>query len=286
MDENNNKKVSPILPWMYAGLSTVIIVVLSLIFGNFDGVSSKTLKSEYIKKSSLSFEDLPSFEKKNYVRATELEDAKTQIDSITSTDNSLGSKNMQDKIISLQDTISILEASNDNINRKNETLISEVSSLRQELKLIKSEKSVTFNNTKYLNKKNNSSLKLKSQTNCYDMEMGSSLISKSCRNQIQKFLKSVPKNSYFEIIPLVDKHEFKILSKLKALGKDADTILGIKDKEIEILSKLANTGIGKYRSRESAWLLRQELGANVKAMPVNYQIITNRQRGMVIRAYY
>jgi len=68
---NNEQTNKNDMSWIIYSLLIVVIVtmgILSYIYGNFDGVSKKTLRNNYIKKDEVSFSDLPYTVQYEYVK--------------------------------------------------------------------------------------------------------------------------------------------------------------------------------------------------------------------------
>lgn len=292
--QETEEKPSCAIAWVSAVVLLFVGAVALYYQGNFDGVDSKTLSKDYVKKSQISFKDLPAGDKNRYIDKTliaNIEQENTRLKEelavlkansptavpTTSAQTSVVNTNTAE----LQKNAQALEAKNSALEKEVEMLAAESKSLIQELRLLKSEKNVQI-----MEEGKQKDLTYVKQITCEDMDTGSALITRACRNQVARFLKPYKnKEMYYEVIPMVDGGEFKILQRIKGLGKDAETILGITPKQIRVLSKIANTGLGKNRSREAAWLLRQKLGKDVKVKLVNYQIETKDKKGVIIRVY-
>ncbi|WP_024954598.1 hypothetical protein [Sulfurospirillum arcachonense] len=115
---------------------------------------------------------------------------------------------------------------------------------------------------------------------CDDMNSGNFKISSTCKAKVSKFLSNYDTSNYFEVIPIVGTGGFASLNLIKRKSK-----LGIEDKEIERLTKLANLGLGKHRAKEGGWLIREKFGDNAKISYTVYNIEAKNKRGFVIRVY-
>jgi len=132
-------------------------------------------------------------------------------------------------------------------------------------------------------KKNN----LVSQISCANMGVNEYKIDNECRVKLYDFFKTIDSKEYkFEIIPLVDNHDFKILKQIKQ-NPDLCSNLEpkINDTQISNLFSLANAGLGVYRIKEARWLLRQRFGKDVDVKFTPYTINTKYERGFLIRLY-
>jgi len=115
---------------------------------------------------------------------------------------------------------------------------------------------------------------------CNDMNSGNFKITSTCKVKVDKFLNKYSTNNFFEIIPIVGTGGFASLNLIKRKSK-----LGIADKEIERLTKLANLGLGKDRAKEAGWLIKEKFGDGAKISYTVYNIEVQNKRGFVIRVY-
>jgi len=131
-------------------------------------------------------------------------------------------------------------------------------------------------------KKTSSSTKLVKvdSVECDDMNSGNFKISSTCKAKVDRVLSKYSTKNFFEIIPIVGPGGFASLNLIKR-----KSTLGIPDKEIERLTNLANLGLGKYRSKEAGWLIREKFGDNVKLSYAVYNIEEKNKKGFVIRVY-
>jgi len=126
-----------------------------------------------------------------------------------------------------------------------------------------------------------------SQISCANMGVNEYKIYDECRTKLYDFFKTVDSDEYkFEIIPLVDNHDFKILKQIKQNPNICNKLESkISDTQISNLFSLANAGLGVYRIKEARWLLRQRFGKDIDVKFTPYTINTKYDRGFLIRLY-
>jgi len=289
MEEQNNletiqeSKISS-WAWVSALLFTIILIASAGIYqyAHFDGVNAKTLRANYIKKGNIGFSDLKYNEQQEYV--------------LSSTVNS-----QNKKLEKLQQDLS---------SKKEETqkVLSEVSTCKEELTVTKKSLEET------LSKVNDTGSKtlLKERLQCDDTEVGSYYLSQSCKEKVKELVSNLDSDITIELIPLVDKHDFAVLEALSDIGNSAymksqngakmlctmvnSMGLNVNDcaeswldslhlskSELERLSFIANTGLGKLRSNEAGWYISTLTKNSIQ--PVNYHISTDNKRGFILRLY-
>ena len=126
-----------------------------------------------------------------------------------------------------------------------------------------------------------------SQISCANMGVNEYKIYDECRTKLYDFFKTIDSDKYkFEIIPLVDNHDFKILKQIKQNPNICNNLESkISDTQINNLFSLANAGLGVYRIKEARWLLRQRFGKDIDVKFTPYTINTKYDRGFLIRLY-
>ncbi|HIP45856.1 MAG TPA: hypothetical protein EYG93_11155 [Sulfurospirillum arcachonense] len=159
----------------------------------------------------------------------------------------------------------------DKDKEKLEKYIREITSLKKTLKEIESGERVS---------KASNKLQKLGKVECGDMVSGNFKISSTCKAKVNKFLAQYDETNYFEVIPIVGTGGFASLSKVQRDGR-----LGIPDSEIKRLTRLSNIGLGRDRTKEGDWLIRDKFGDDVKISYTVYSIEATNKRGFVIRAY-
>jgi len=289
MEEQNDleaEKKEAISGWAWVSALLVLIIIGTSVYvyqyAHFNGVDSKTLRANYLKKGYVSFSDLEYSEQQQYV-----------LGSTVSSQN--------DKIEKLQKDISYQK------EQKNQTKI-QIDECKENLNLAQNSLQETILKTKDTSTKK----MLEKRLQCNDTEVGSYHLSQTCKDQVKELVSGLDDDVTIEIIPLVDKHDFAVLEALADMGNSAymksqsgakmlctmvnSMGLNVNDcaeswldslhlskSELERLSFIANTGLGKLRSNEAGWYI-STLTKN-EIQPVNYHITTNDKRGFIIRLY-
>jgi len=226
-------------------------------FGNFSGIDSTTLEKEYIKKGEASFDDLSASLKKRYYSEREKCRNKKALPS-------QGKKAAQCEPIQEVKVPQIVK-----IEEDQELKVPQIVH-REEEKIVNTKKE-----------------RLISQISCSNMGVNEYKIYKECRTKLYEFFKDINPEEYrFEIIPLVDNHDFKILKQIKKSPEICNKLESkIDDTQIKNLFTLANVGLGVYRIKEARWLLRQRFGKELDVKFTPYTINTKYERGFLIRLY-
>jgi Tfp pilus assembly major pilin PilA len=257
--------------WMVTTILLVIIVLIGAFigykYGNFDGIDGRTLKSKYIEKSKIHFDDLSYDIRSQYINRNKIEYSE------------------KDKIKSLES--------------KSVQLENEIEELKKELVLAKTKTGNENPFAKADNKKrdltkviedsiddvNDKGLLFVKQTTCNDMIPGRYSISNECRDNLKKFISEFNQDYTFEIIPTVNDDDFVIISKFRELNEKLPDSEKFSKDRIDLLNKYANTGLGKYRSNEIGWLIRQTMGKDVNLKYVPYHIHAKDDRGIIVKVY-
>jgi len=270
--------------WVSALLFTIILIASVGVYqyAHFDGVDAKTLRANYIKKGNIGFSDLKYNEQQEYVPS--------------STVNS-----QNEKFEKLQKDLSYER-------EEVKKVVKEVNTCKEELTITKESLKET------LSKVNDTSSKtlLNERLQCDDTEVGSYYLSQNCKKKVKKLVSGLDADITIELIPLVDKHDFAVLEALADIGNSAymksqsgakmlctmvnSMGLNVNDcagswldslhlskSELERLSFIANTGLGKLRSNEAGWYISTLTKNSIQ--PVNYHITTDNKRGFILRLY-
>jgi len=279
--EETSTSTTSVWAWISALLFLTILGGVAAVYeyAHFDGVDAKKLKANYIKKGYISFSDLEYSEQQEYVLSSTIESKNEIIEKYK-------------KILAEQKT------SPTEVVKTCQERIEPIKDTAQKI---------------VMNVKDTSSKKmLEQRLQCEDTEVGSYRISDACKKRVQKFISKVENDTTIEIIPLVDKNDFAILEALADMGNSAymksqegaDMLctmvnsmglnvndcaaswldsLHLSKSELQRLSFIANTGLGKLRSNEAGWYI-STLTKN-EIQPVNYHITTNNKRGFIVRLY-
>jgi len=286
--------------WISVFLFLVLIVGAAAIYkyAHFDGVDSQTLRANYIKKNYITFSDLTYSEQQKYVLAAtvkpEEEIIKEYKKSLEVAEPKVEEEPIQEEKSDMSQSMN--ESSQTTVEQKVAVSIPQSSSDKPELPV----------------KDTSSKTMLEQRMQCEDFEVGSYRLTKECKSRVKEFISKIEEGTTVEVIPLVDKSDFAILEALADMGNSAymksqqgaDMLctmvnsmgLNINDcaanwldslhlskSELDRLSFIANTGLGKLRSNEAGWYISTLTKSEIQ--PVNYHITTNHKRGFILRLY-
>lgn len=310
----NRSNSNNIVMYSVFGVIIVIIAVVAFLFGNFGGASKEELKKNYIKKSEISFFDLPLDIQNRYVLESksneQLNNLRRDYESRNNVKNSKVKELLIDKLKNdnklLEEEISSLRKgkfkstiTKSDLAKKDNIISSqkeEIAKLKKELANTKTQKDksikdmftqktaspvkkVIINNKvdKHIfDKENNHVAILK----CYDTQVGSYYLSEDCHKNIKEFVNLHKDASRFEVIGVTDKDDFTIINKLMKKDDSLNT------KDTELLKDFSDLSLGRYRVIQATWQIKDALGENTFVTPVNYTIHSKKDnRGVVVRVY-
>ena len=120
---------------------------------------------------------------------------------------------------------------------------------------------------------------------CYDMEVGKYAISKQCHKNIIAFVDKHKNAQFFEIIGIVDETEFTLFKNLENNNFIYDK-LNVTQNTIDIMKKLSQSGLAKYRATEATWVIKSHTQKKAQVYNANYNLLSNDgKKGFVLRAY-
>lgn len=204
--------------------------------------------TQYIKKDSIAFTDLPLKSKENYILKEQLQEFQAKL---RETDKQYITK----------------------LEKDIKTRAKEIKILGVKLSNAQKAKAAVLTKAKSKSKRYNA-------IGCYDETEGTKIINTACKNKITRFLNKNKKSAIkFEIIAVLDVKDKKYIS---TKIKQVDSSKTIKNNLKEFLTQ----GLARTRVLEAAWLLKNVLGEKALITYVNYIAETQNQRGITIRAYY
>ena len=263
MNETNNN--NGINNGIFYGLLTLFFIFIAYaiyIYSTSVILSKKDYKENYIKVDDVEFNNLPSYIQSEYIKKYECPTKKV-VEKVI--DNSLieqlqnENKKLKEKLL-IQPTKIITK-----------TKIKNIPVIKKETVIIKED---IFNTSKY------------DVAKCYNMAKGSDQLTKKCTKNIFNFINKHKNAKYFEVIGVLSRDDFLILKKLK---KNLDVLekLNVTTAKIKKLEKYSDIGLSQKRVEETIWFIKQTLGKDTIALPVNYTITSKyHNRGTVVRAYY
>jgi hypothetical protein len=267
--------------WM---VTSVLLLIITLIgafigykYGNFGGVDAKTLSKKYIEKSKIHFDDLSYDMRSQYIHKENIPYA--EADKM----KDLVSKNIEltKELENIKKELVLAKTQAPQQDKKNPFKSS--SAINEDVASLQEEKDLRAKIENSIN--NESSLVFIEQISCNDMVPGRYYISATCRDKLKSFLSKYSKEHTFEIIPTVNEDDFVIISKFRKINKELPETQKISKDRIDLLNKYANTGLGKFRSNEIGWLIRQMYGKDTKLKYVPYHIHAKDDRGIIVKAY-
>ena len=180
--EDETIKGNNTLSYTLIGIIIVLLGYIGYIYNSHDLLKKGELKKTYIKKESISFSDLPSYAKSDYITKY---DYTKKVDQLNSKINDLETKISANDIVTVQN--------------KEERTVESIT----ETKVITPEKDKTKAKLKFVSFK------------CYDMIDGGYYPSKKCVKDLNIFLDHHKDAETFEVIGVVNTKEFDLIRKLK-----------------------------------------------------------------------
>lgn len=271
--EENQKKIeeesSNTLVYILSILTLVLTAYITYIYLSFDMVKKGQLKDQYVLKSDISFDMLPSYEKSQYIEYlihnNKIADLNKQLQYLQNNKNTLSTSKpvVVEKIIEVEKIVEIEKIIKVPVEKIVEVkkIVNVRNNIEKEVEIIKEFKksNMTFNTY-----------------TCKTMDSGTVNISKKCRNDLNKFLDKNKDSKMFEVIGMVDNKDFKLINKLK-------DVYG--EKKIKHLSKYSQIGLSRQRVIEASWLIKQHVGNFQNIKTVNYTVNAKDKKGFVVRAY-
>lgn len=117
---------------------------------------------------------------------------------------------------------------------------------------------------------------------CYKFKAGDVFPTKSCKENLKKFLNENKNSIKFEIIPVIAQDDNILISKLN-LKNNKNLDDSFKNKIEEYIFK----GLGRQRVLETTWHVKDILGEDTILTPTNYYVKSKKNnKGVIIKAYY
>ena len=256
MSENtiNNKATHNYLTYTLAILTAILISIGTYFYTNYEIIKQKDFKTNYIKQSTLSFDNLSSKIKQKYVL----------IDNITLSNT----KELEEEIKRLNSLVN---------NQETKTIVKTkiITDTKIVNKIIKDTVNInSFQVSKY------------NVAKCYDMKVNDDQLSPKCKKTISSFLQKNKDASYFEVIGILSSEDFIYLNKFK---KNLDVLekLNVTPSIITRLEKFADFGLANKRVEETIWFINKTSKEKLHIFPANYTITSkSHNKGTIVRAYY
>jgi len=244
-EEKLKKSQANVLHFAAYTLLVVALVVLGYLY--IDAISQSSLGENRAQKA-MNFKDLPLDVQAKYKSDSEYRSLEMR----------LKNEQEQNKLLAMMDKDDKPAPNIQNITDKNSEILEEIP---EGAKLIKEFAS------------------------CYDMEMGSYIISWECKKSIISFIDKHKSAKYFEIISLVDDAEFSLYKNLESNDFIYDK-LNITQNSINKMKKLSQAGLAKHRAIEANWVIKVHTNKKAKVYSANYHLISHdEKRGVLVRAY-
>jgi len=283
----NNETSSSQMGIVVGGFSALLVAVIGAgaYFGNFDGVNAKTLEAEYLKKSDVSFYDLPEEEQGRYI-------TKFKCDSkATSTTSTESCSTYQERIASLEASLKKVE------NEAAKPATTPNTAPTEELDALKTRYSALQTQYQTLLAQQQSAPKpemvkqpqpTKAQAvfdktkqspiatfQCKDGAPGEYYLTPACKSELKTFLAdTITQPVVFEVIGVLDEEEYRVLEENE-----------FDPKTTQYTRNLLDAGLAHLRAKEAAWYIDQHFKKPHFTIPANYNLHTTKNRGIVIRAF-
>lgn len=256
MSENikQTKPTHNYLIYTLAVLTAILISIGVYFYTNYEIIKQNDFKKSFISKSTLSFYDLSSDIKQQYILKNSIPNSNT--------------KYLEEEIKRLNVLVN---------NQESKTIIKTkiITDTKIVNKIIKDTVNInSFQVSKY------------NVAKCYDMKVNDDQLSSKCKKTISNFLKTNKDAKYLEVIGLLSNEDFIYLDKFK---KNLDVLekLNVTPSIISRLEKFADFGLANKRVEETIWFINQTSKEKLHIFPANYTITSkSHNKGTIVRAYY
>ncbi|NOQ29737.1 MAG: hypothetical protein GQ570_01310 [Helicobacteraceae bacterium] len=175
--------------------------------------------------------------------------------------------NIKEKYVLKSSTKKVLPDNKQELNQK-------ISELKKQVNILK----VTKKQTPEIKR-------LSSFASCYSMAIGSYSLPLECKKSITAFIDTNSDASYFELIGIVDRTEFKLFRDIEQNDQIFDE-LKTSEESLETLRMYSENGLATYRVMEANWLIKKHTDHKAKIFSANYKLTSDKgYRGVIVRAY-
>ncbi|MBZ8006986.1 hypothetical protein AVBRAN9334_02320 [Campylobacter sp. RM9334] len=221
------------------------------------------LKEEYAAKEL----DNNKAKQENKTLLDEIEQLKLTISKDTNSERVLALEEEKDKLLKQLNEINIKTLNN--YNQENSELIAKKEKIQElEKKLELAQKGSSLNTN---------SLKLQDTFVCDDIKSGVIGLSKTCSLELDKFLAKYNQNYLYEITPIIDDSGFKSLSAIDGVH--------MASKEVQRLTRLANFGLSKDRTKSAASYIKSKIPNALISSSLEPEYSKDNKKGFILRVY-
>lgn len=219
-----------------------------------EDLTSKELEINRNKKEKSSLEN-------------EIEQLKLAISNDTNSEKLIALEEEKDKLLKQLNELNLKTLNN--YNQENNELIAKkekIQELEKQLELAQKGSSL-----------NTSNLKLQDTFVCNDIKSGVVGLSKTCTLELDKFLSKYNQNYLYEITPIIDDSGFKSLSAIDGVH--------MATKEVQRLTRLANFGLSKDRTKSAANYIKSKVPNALISSSLEPEYSKDNKKGFILRVY-
>jgi len=265
--------------FLYTLLSLILVLTgyITYMYSSHDIVKKGDLKEQYVLKTDISFDMLPSYERSKYVEYFEHNNQvtvlKNQLQLLQNNTNTVSTSKpvVIEKIVEVEKVVEVEKIVEKIV--KVEKIV-EVEKIKEVEKIVTVPMNVE-DEVQIVKEFKKSNLTFNTYT-CKNMESGGINISQKCKKELYAFLDKNKNSKLYEVIGMVDNKDFKLINKLK-------DVYG--EKRIKHLSKYSQIGLSRQRVIEASWLVKKHIGNYKYIKTVNYTVNAKDKKGFVVRAY-
>lgn len=197
----------------------------------------------------------------------EIEQLKLAISKDTNSEKVIALEEEKDKLLKQLNELNLKTLNN--YNQENNELIAKKEKIQElEKKLELAQKGSSLNTA---------SLKLQDTFICDDIKAGVVGLSKTCSLELDKFLSKYNQNYLYEITPIIDNSGFKSLSAIDGVH--------MATKEVQRLTRLANFGLSKDRTKSAANYIKSKVPNALISSSLEPEYSKDNKKGFILRVY-
>ncbi|MBZ7986024.1 hypothetical protein AVANS14531_06725 [Campylobacter sp. Cr9] len=197
----------------------------------------------------------------------EIEQLKLAISKDTNSEKVIALEEEKDKLLKQLNELNLKTLNN--YNQENNELIAKKEKIQElEKKLELAQKGSSLNTA---------SLKLQDTFICDDIKSGVIGLSKTCSLALDKFLSKYNQNYLYEITPIIDDSGFKSLSAIDGVH--------MATKEVQRLTRLANFGLSKDRTKSAANYIKSKVPNALISSSLEPEYSKDNKKGFILRVY-
>ena len=122
------------------------------------------------------------------------------------------------------------------------------------------------------------------QIECGNFKPTSHTTPRSCKTKITKALLQMNNNMIYEIIPMVNNKDFDFIARMVNDTVNENDKIEYKERMQDFM-EYANRGLSHYRANEAIWILKQNMGKEVKIRNSSFHMFTKDKAGFIIKVF-